>query len=151
MLCSDLQSGFSAGTVMCFAALCLAAVNTIPTMLDHGGYMNTKWFYIATKSLILLAVFMFVLLETGSLQYTCAAIAVALLYLASGLLLHRQPLRIAGLIYAALFIFKLIFIDINYRSELIQAVSYIGAGILLLVISLVYNYIRKNSRTAGDR
>ena len=151
MLCSDLPAGFSSGTVMCFAALCLAAVNTIPTMLDHGGYMNTKWFYIATKSLILLAVFMFVLLETGSLQYTCAAIAVALLYLASGLLLHRQPLRIAGLIYAALFIFKLIFIDINYRSELIQAVSYIGAGILLLVISLVYNYIRKNSRTAGDR
>ena len=76
------------------------------------------------------------------------AILGALIFIVAGVIKSNRYLRVAGLGAASVFICKLIVFDINYSNDLYKALSYVGAGIILLVICLIYSNMRK---TGTDR
>lgn len=100
-------------TGIVFTALCLAVVKGSTSLLDSGYAVSV-------------------------LCMLCALACVA-----AGFALRLKPLRLYGLVFAILCVFKLGVVDVASASAWARVVAFIGGGIICFAISALYNYAAK--------
>ena len=121
---------------------------TVPLMFRNTMLLPLKYGYVCVKFYFVLALVCFAVFDISSTVFSMIAILGALIFIVAGVIKSNRYLRVAGLGAASVFICKLIVFDINYSNDLYKALSYVGAGIILLVICLIYSNMRK---TGTDR
>ncbi len=122
---------------------------TVKQMLQSNSYRLIKNIYLEVKLFLLIALFNFQILHFGQTSYSLLSLIAALVILITGFKMGDRQLRQMGLIPACLFTLKLIFADIQYNSELAQALSYLAGGLILMVVCIIYNKMtgKKDEKT----
>jgi hypothetical protein len=129
--------------VLWFLSLVIFCLYTVPLMFRNSRLLVLKYSYVFIKFYFLLSLLCFEVLNISSVVFSLLAIFSALIFIVTGVLKNIRYLRVAGLWSASAFICKLIVFDINYSNDLYKALSYVGAGVILLIICLIYNNMRK--------
>lgn len=85
--------------------------------------------------------------NTNWLVFAWAAEGMCLLW--AGFKLNDKPLRVSGLAVLGLILLKLLFVDLASAETIYRIISFIAAGIVLLIVS--YAYARFTAKPTADR
>ena len=148
MLTVSSDGGSNALHLLALAGSCLISVPLMFTSRDNLGWKSN---YCIAKYFMFIGT-MCITLDLGTLVLTVMSLVSSAVMLAVGFVYRVSYVRRAGLIICLLCTTKLIVYDIDYHSDITRALSVLFAGIVLLVISLMYNFFsRYISGTGSNR
>jgi hypothetical protein len=122
---------------------------------DLINRLNTKFNVTSIKLIVLSSYFLLVVTQTmmvqGNVAFNSAVISIiyalaAFAWIIAGFRLKRKPIRKAGLFLSIAAVAKLLIVDTWGLSAEMRIVSYISLGLLLMIISFIYQKLSKREK-----